>query len=187
METADDDCSACSDAVHNMTGTLLMAVLALIISTASLSWQIVLYLLGASRPVVQLQAGGLVEDEAIIMPIGAADSDQLKRHGFGIPVVAVTIQNRGRLAVSVTSWSIAFDNGAKFLPPKWYPNDQSPLPHRLDPGAEVTFLCELRRIEVAGAGMRDATKPPKYCRGSATFGTGKTVYSHTKLTFTPAR
>lgn len=166
-----------------MTSTFILAVLALIISTSSLTWQIVQYLLGASRPFVDLQAGGLVEGEAVIMPIEGTDFGQLDRMGFGTPVVAVQIQNRGRLAVSVTSWSITFDNGARFIPSDWYPNDKAPLPHRLEPGAEVIYLCDLHHIAASELDMRRSKKPAKSCRAAASFGTGKVVRSKTKLTF----
>jgi hypothetical protein len=164
-----------------MTGTLVVAIIALCVSTATLTWQIVLYLLGASRPKVELRIGGMNEMGAMTAPIGGIDLDQLVRQGYETLVLAVEVQNRGRLAVSITAWRIAFDNAASYTQPNWAPNDRVALPHRLEPGAEAIFLCPLSEVNVAARALRKSSKPPKSCRASVSFGTGKTVRSKTRM------
>ena len=44
-------------------------------------------------------------------------------------------------------------------------------------GDEVELLVELRRVEALAKAMRNTNKPVKWCRASASFGTGKTLQS----------
>ncbi|NYJ07039.1 hypothetical protein [Petropleomorpha daqingensis] len=164
-----------------MTGTFIIALLALVISTASLTWQVVQFILGASRPRVGLMIGGMNANGAVTAPVKGFRLEQLVRQGCSTPILAVQVQNRGRLAVSVTNWSISFDNKASYTLPSWQPNDRVSLPCRLEPGAEVTFLCPLDEVDAASRLLQASSKPPKWCQASASFGSGKTVRSRTHL------
>lgn len=164
-----------------MSAALVVAILALVISTASLTWQIVQFLLGASRPQVDLKIGAMSESGALTAPVEGFRLDQLMRQGYTTPLLAVEVRNRGRLAVSVTNWTIAFDNGASYTQPSWPPNDRVALPYRLEPGAEATFLCPLAEVDVAAHALQSLSKPPTSCRASASFGTGRTLRSKTRL------
>lgn len=161
-----------------MTGTLVVAIVALVVSTSTLTWQVVQYALSASRPQVNLRVGALNWDGAITGPASVIDLQALRAQGADQAVLAVEVRNRGRLATSVTGWSIAFDNGASFSYPGWKLNeDRAPLPHRLEPGAEVSFLCPLENVDRIAIGMRTANKPISSGRAAASFGDGRTKTS----------
>lgn len=161
--------------------TAVIALLALLIATLSLGWQIAMYLLNGSRPAVDLLAAAVGEADAVAIPIQVDALEQLGRQGLTTPALAVQVQNRGRTAVSVTRWGLTFSNEAFFLPPDWYPNEKNPLPYRLEPGADVVFLVELQRVTASEKLMRQTNKPVRWCRGSASFGTGRTLQSKTRL------
>lgn len=161
-----------------MTGTLVVAIVALGISTSTLTWQVVHYALSASRPQVNLRVGALNWGGAITGPASVIDLPALRAQGADQAVLVVEVRNRGRLATSVTGWSIKVDNGASFSFPGWKLNeDRAPLPHRLEPGAEVSFLCPLENVDRIAIGMRATSRPISSGRATASFGDGRTKMS----------
>jgi hypothetical protein len=168
-----------------VTGTLIVSIVALGLSATTLTWQVAQFVLGASRPVVELRYGAHNGFGALTAPVrvdrGAIDFEELTAQGYNQALLAVQVQNRGRLAVSVMNWSIAFDNGAFFNYPDWQLNDRTPLPFRLEPGAEATWLCPADAVHSAAQVFTAATR----ARASVSLGTGRIVKSNNYIVFDP--
>lgn len=106
---------------------LVLAVVALVLSVASLIWQIASHVLSGDRVVVS---------EGTAMPVGGIDYLPTCR--------SITAANRGRTAVTVTS--IALDVGAnQFAQVAMHivPQLSSALPVRLDPGDSASWAFPL--------------------------------------------
>jgi hypothetical protein len=90
-----------------ISGTLIVAIIALVISVSSLTWQIVLYLLGGARVRTELRVGALGMEGAVHLPVDdRVDFAELAQKGFPERVFGVQVRNVGRLAVSVTKWDV---------------------------------------------------------------------------------
>jgi len=98
---------------------------------------------------------------------------------LGDAMVAVTARNSGTSAVTITSWGIDVggENAVMFRPI----NFSTPLPHRLEPGAEATFHMPSDNLYERQA----ASKVPfAKMRPWVRLATGKTVFSRKGLPLT---
>jgi hypothetical protein len=170
-----------------VSGTLVVAILALTVSTSTLTWQIVQFILGSSRVSAELRYGAHNGSGAMTMPVGSSppNFDQLKSQGWTELVLAVQVRNSGRLAVSVTNWTIAFDNGGSFTVPSWSVNGHAPIPYRLEPGSEQTWLCPLADVMAAASAFDVTDKPTRHLRARAALGNGKIATSKNRLALRP--
>jgi hypothetical protein len=165
-----------------ISGTLIVAIIALVVSVSSLTWQIVLYLLGGARVRAVLRVGALGPGGAVHGPVDErVDFSQLAQQGYPEPVFAVQARNAGRLAVSVTKWDVAFDNGASFFQPGWHPNNDRPLPYRLEPGDEAVWFCPMAPVVAAAKAFASSSHPVRLVRARVGLGTGKTVTSKSAM------
>ena len=163
---------------------MVVAIIALVVSVSSLTWQIVLYLLGGARVRTELHIGALGAGTlAVHAPVGKpVDFAHLAQQGFDQPVFAVKARNAGRLAVSITKWDIAFDNGGACSYPQWDANNDRPLPYRLEPGDEVVWYCPAAPIRAAIDAFAAAGLPVRVLQAQVGLGgTGKTVTSKNAL------
>jgi hypothetical protein len=114
---------------------LIIAIVGLVLATASLTWQLVSFLLSGSRVRVGLRRGARDANGNMLhaAPKNWGDGNDMlaKSQGYGIPILAVTVHNRGRMAINVESVSAA--GGTWTIDQQSVPN--IPLPHRLEPGA----------------------------------------------------
>lgn len=163
---------------HRYLGTLIVAIIALVISVSSLTWQIVLYLLGGARVRTELRVGALGPSGVVHGPVAeGVDFTQLAQQGYPEPVFAVQARNSGRLAVSVTKWDVALENGASFFQPGWPPNADRPLPYRLEPGDEAVWFCPMAPVIAAAEAFASSSHPVRLVRARIGLGTGKSVTS----------
>ncbi len=154
----------------------MVAIIALAVSSSTLTWQVLQFLLSSSRPKVYLGLGAVRGNQLASGRLGVARIDDLLTQGFDTPVATVRVHNRGRMAVSVTSWGIDFRGGMGLSNLGHSANDHSPLPHRLDPGAEAQWVLPLQDVHALLDGMRDLGRAPSQCRARIGLGTGKTQY-----------
>jgi hypothetical protein len=152
-----------------ISGTLIVAILALVISTSSLTWQIVLYVLGGARVRTELRIGALGPGGAIHAPAEAPmDAAELAQQGYREPILAIQARNTGRLAVSVTNWDVAFDNGGAVSQPGWHVNNAYPLPYRLEPGHEAVWMCPASLVQAAIEAFAPSSHPVGLMRARLT-------------------
>lgn len=137
-----------------MTGTLVVAIIALVVAVVGLTWQIVQFLLAGGRVSVELRIGATNGSMVVAGTAGqvSQDFEVHARQGLDIPVLGVLVRNRGRLAVSITGWEVVFDGdgGGSISTLDWQVNAGHPLPFRLEPGAEVSWFSRLDQV-AAGA------------------------------------
>lgn len=100
-----------------MDGNLWVAVLGVVLATASLAWQAATYALTGGRVRVLLRVGAV--DVAGNGMITAAPSSlrqdwlaNLAEQGYPRPIVAVRVANIGRQPVTVASWCLKSPHGA---------------------------------------------------------------------------
>jgi hypothetical protein len=165
-----------------ISGTLIVAILALITSVSSLTWQVVLFLLGGSRIRTELRIGALGPGGAVHSPPDAPmDAAELTAQGYTEPVFAVQVQNRGRLAVSVTKWDVVLDNGSSFFQPGWHVNKAYSLPYRLEPGDEAIWFCPAMPVHAAIKVLASSSRPVRLIRARVGLGTGRSVTSKNSM------
>lgn len=155
--------------------TLGIAVAGLVVAVIGLTWQVVQHRLTGSVVVVELLAGALGRGGAATGPIGTFDASMFASQGFTTPILAIRGRNRGRLAVDVTGWDVLTGDGFGYTLPGFGPNPQ--VPHRLEPGAAVTFYCPLADVAALFATKRTVGKTDERVRGSLSLGTGEVVRS----------
>lgn len=117
---------------------LVLSIVALIVGAASLMWQVISW--KRSGPVVG---------------VTATQSLPIFDHGPLDWYVAVTAQNSGRAPVTVTGWGLRFPDGQTFVMVRNLPWS-APLPHRLDAGAEGSWMIPTDEVkkECAARGVR---------------------------------
>jgi hypothetical protein len=162
-----------------MSGTLFVAVVALALSAASLTWQLALYALSGSRPRVELLIGATDGFGIVSGPAGSEfapqDLNLYTSQGFSEPLAGVRVRNRGRLAVSVTSWGIGVGGGFTVSLPGYAINRDAPIPYRLEPGAQASWYLPLSDVLAA---MRAAAGQPYSLRAQASLGDGREIRGH---------
>ncbi len=166
-----------------MSATLIVAVIALVLSVGSLTWQIAQFLLAGSRVSAELQIGAHSGSAVALRPADRRpDWDRLAAEGFTEAVLGVTARNKGRIGVTVMSWKVVFDNGLSFSLADYRPNNDKPMPYRLEPGDEVTWLCPAAAVMAAGRSWREAIGDhPGRIRARVTLGTGKEITGETAI------
>lgn len=133
---------------------LVISVLALVLSVASLTWQIATHHLNGDRVVVQLGTS---------IPVGAA--------GFLPNCRSITARNRGRTAVTVTSVAVDVGNGKTAqIGAQLVGALSDPLPHRLEPGASASWAYPITVDDEIRRNYRRV-------RALVCLGTGRTIYS----------
>jgi hypothetical protein len=169
-----------AEADTGISGTLIVAIIALVISVSSLTWQVVLYLLGGARVRTELRIGALGSGTlAVHAPVDKpVDFAHLGQQGFDQPVFVVQVRNAGRLAASITKWDIAFDNGGACSLPTWHVNNDRPLPYRLEPGDEAGWYCPVAGVRAAMDAFAATGMPVRFLRARVGLGgTGKNITS----------
>lgn len=133
--------------------TLVIAVVGLILSVASLCWQIAQHRLSGPRVRVELLWGGIAHDRAVTGPIQGT-LEVFRHAGVDTAVVAVKGRNHGRLPIDITGFTVEMDGGGGYSLPGWQPNPS--LPHRLESGSEVTFYVPFEDLQAAVAVFQSA-------------------------------
>jgi hypothetical protein len=162
-----------------VSGTLVVAIVGVALSTSALGSQIAQFVLSGSRVKAQIQVGAAGVGGALLGPPSPNfDWQQLIRQGYDQPVLAVTARNLGRTSVSVTGWRIIFDSGLQYFEPASDLNHDRPVPYTLAPGTEVTWLCPMEPLAAAEhAWNATQPEPAGAARARVLLGTGKVVTS----------
>ncbi len=154
--------------------TTVVAVLGFALACLSLGWQVATYVLAGARISCELRAGSAGVGGAVTAPVGDIDFRHLRQQGYDRPVAGVVARNKGRLPINVQRYSSETELGFSFQ--QFDMPHNPPLPYRLDPGAEVTFLTDLHNIVLLFRSAEDVhgKKSTKRVRGVIGLANGKT-------------
>jgi hypothetical protein len=166
--------------------TLIVAILALVVASASLTWNVVQFLLGGSRPTALLVVGALAPGGMVTMEAGSDTAKELDRlaatDGYNQGVIGVRVINRGRAPTTVQRWEIKTDDPSGISLNPLGESIGPPLPHVLAAGAQETWVTDLAhaaRLAAATAGTFNRPLPPVY--GVVELGTGRALRSKRSL------
>lgn len=162
-----------------MSGTLIVAIVALAVSSFSFAWQLAQYALTGARVRLEMVVGASDGQTVVHQSAGKAfDWNRMAAQGFTAPVVGMTIRNRGRLPISITSWAFPFETGPSVgLIGLGRLNPGKTLPHRLDAGAAETWFADAGDFSRAAAAWRSIGKEPGRLFATVDLATGKSVRS----------
>jgi hypothetical protein len=135
-----------SDAVT--VAAFVLGVIGTVFAAASLTWQVVSFLLQSARPkltpvVGLLTPGGLVTNDA------SRDVRESLVHAAtqlppGPLIIGVKVVNAGRAPFHVAGWAIRADPGGTSLVPVDVPVGGTEVPHDIPPGASAMFITEMQ-------------------------------------------
>ncbi len=156
------------------TVTLVIAVVGLVLSVASLTWQVSTFLLSGARVRCELRHVGVAPGRtwASVPPRNPLRlPPELTEQGFTDERLAVIARNVGRLPVSVERYALMFGAGINFGSVR--PESHEPqLPHRLEPGEQATWMLSLAEARDI---VSHARKGPQRAWMTVELGNGKTV------------
>lgn len=150
--------------------TLVLAVVGLVISVISLTWQVIQHSLTGSRVRAELLLGGFGFGGVVTGPFDM-DRSVLASQGVSEWVLAIQVRNRGRMPVDVGSCEVEFESGGAYNRAGWHANPN--LPYRLEPGSSQSFYVPLADVEKALEIMNRGRR----VRGRVGLGDGRTVYT----------
>jgi hypothetical protein len=158
-----------------MTGleaaTLVIAVLALLASVISLTWQVVEWKLNGSVVKVELLAGAAGQGGVAAGSVKNFSPSSLSREGFVEMLFIVRARNVGRSAVDITHWSVASPKGFALALTAYRLNRN--LPYRLESGSKVDFHVPMQDVFRLVAAVSAVAGPRKKVRGVITLATGR--------------
>lgn len=159
--------------------TLGIASLGVLLGAASLGWQAATHVLTGGRVKTTLKVGALADSGQgmVLTPADRVTPDTLQRaaaQGYSQPIIAVEVRNVGRLAVTVSRWSIKSSHGVSYIP---IGESLGPtLPHRLDAGESATWALDLgAAIQLAKTSTEVLSKngKPAHIRGVVELADGR--------------
>lgn len=157
------------------------------LATLSLVWQALTFFLTGPRVKVRLaeglrapHGGVLIAPPSIYTESGRA---ALEADGYTEHVLAVSARNAGREPISLSRWSLRFGNSAVFTYPGGVGNP--PLPHRLQPAADVMWLASLEDVVPYVANFVDQGQHARTVRGEVDDALGKTTVSRQRIIVSP--
>jgi hypothetical protein len=153
--------------------TLVIAVVGLVLSAVSVTWQVLQHRLSGPRVRVELLWGGIGGGRVVTGPIrGTLDSfaGGFPNSQAVEPIAAVRGRNIGRLPVDVTAFAVEFDGGHSVGFPGWNLNPTSP--HTLKPGSAVVFYLPLNLVDATIRAGHDNLRSHGQIRGSLDLATG---------------
>lgn len=109
-----------------MTTPEILSIVAIVMSSITLSWQVVSW----------RRTGAVVKVTARVAFVV----------GNPVSLVSVKARNSGRTAVTVTGWGFRFPAGDGIVQAQPLPISAE-IPHRLEPGAEASWFMELDAIK----------------------------------------
>jgi hypothetical protein len=162
--------------------TLVIAVLGLALSVASLSWQAAAFVLSGSRVKVELRHGAQ-DGVGNLMhgPPGTHDARLLASQGFVHELLGVQVRNVGRMPVDVEKVEAVLPKGIRFSHPQGHLGPS--LPHRVQPHSSQTWFLDMQPIRKAVYANAQtfglpATQPVYVAVG---LGTGKTAETNQRI------
>jgi hypothetical protein len=126
---------------------LVIAVVGLALSVASIVWQAAQYLLTGGRVRLELLRGAMGRGLITTNRPDRWDGGAMAAQGFTAEILAVRVRNVGRLPVVVEGVSVAIDGGTKVGQTS---QGASPnLPHRLEGGSSELFFLPFNLVKQA--------------------------------------
>jgi len=122
-------------------GTLVIAVLGLVLSILSLIWQAATYLLSGSRGRAELKHGARNAD---VVVSGHPGWKRVAAQGLDEEVIGIEVRNAGRMAATIDSVHAALPRGTKTTMLQSIIGP--PLPHRLDPQSVASWFLPLAPV-----------------------------------------
>lgn len=128
--------------------TLIVAILGLVLAVVSLAWQIAQHQLAGPRVRVRLLWGCMGNGRVATGPVEGT-LDAFRHSGISHPVFVMAVEGRnvGRMPIDVTGFGVELNGFISYSLAGWQHNPA--LPHRLEPGSEVTFYVPLEDIQRA--------------------------------------
>lgn len=153
--------------------TLIIAVVGVVLSLGSLTWQVVQFSLTGYRVRVQLKIGALGRG-GVASGRFSGDLEVVMSQGFQTPVVIVEATNVGRSPVTIREYSIELGNGFAYSEPG-IPGSAT-VPHRLEPGEHAAFFASMDAVAQASQVTYESNlKAPQRVRARVALSTGKAI------------
>jgi hypothetical protein len=154
---------------------LIVAIVGLVLSVASLTWQTAMFVMSGSRVRASLLHGARGPGGVASGPPGKVRFEQLVAQGFTQEVIGIQTRNVGRLAVQIVGVAAVLQSGVRVTQ---LPGTVGPeLPHRLEAQSTGTWFlpaAPVRAAVKATSGIGNGKDPCK-CWMVAELGNGKTV------------
>lgn len=138
--------------------SLVIALLALVVSTLALGWQVASFVLSGRRPTAFVSLGGgssADPDTHLVFSLAAKGRKRVPAGGlvrvarsgsFDVPLVGVTVVNRGRMAMYVSGISFRWPDKSVWVPGEKVRFFWTELPCVLEPGQRESWLVDLRTL-----------------------------------------
>ena len=170
----------------------VLACIALVISLASVGWQVVTFVGSGSRVTARLKLGlyDAAMTMAIVLPLtktAFTDSKSVIDRGYSTRCLVVEVSNIGRIGVDVIRCRAKLTNGAILDPLSSVPANPKPNT-RLEPGQTQIWYIPLSPlqgvVDVAHAGRMPNSSPVQKAWGLIELGTNKEIRTKDEWTFT---
>ncbi|SRR6266567_2577895 len=142
--------------------TLIIAVLGLVLSVASLTWQAATFVLSGSRVRADLKHGAANAGGVVHGPPGSQPLASLAAQGFTEEVIGVQVRNEGRLATTIDKVEASLANGLKVNLFGALPGPS--LPHRLEPQSSAVWFMPAAPVRAAVAASAQVLKRADPCQ-----------------------
>jgi hypothetical protein len=154
--------------------TLVVAIIGALTGVASLVWAMVAHLTTGVRAAVELSCGWVTPDSFLSFDPATVKQRPFGEGVTGRPVFGVTVRNRGRLPLVVTSLGVG-TTAVSLL--RFEDPYSPPLPHELGVSAEATWFAPAHDLVTLLAASQHAKLPTTELQASARLGTGKSIKS----------
>jgi len=139
--------------------TLAIAVLSLVLSVVSLTWQAATFVLSGSRVRAYLTRGARNADVVVTAPSGW---QQLAAQGLTEEVIGIEVRNVGRLAASIDTVHAALAGGTKTT--MLQSISGPPLPHRLEPQSSAAWYLPAAPVRAAVGAQAEVLRRANPCK-----------------------
>lgn len=161
------------------TAALVIGLIGLVLSAASITWQAATFVLSGGRVKVDLRLGAMHHTGAGMVhgPVSDQVSPEINaRQGYTHPIIGVRVRSVGRLPVTVTEWSIfETHKGMSFNP---IGSSIGPtLPYRMEAGSSEVWTVDaesIRGLIEVCAEHYDIPLSQIAVKGRVTLGDGRT-------------
>lgn len=159
----------------------VLGVVATVLATSSLAWQVVTFLRRRPRPKLTPVVGRLTPDGLITNDASSDVRDHLLDAAEQLDdsplIIGVKVSNAGRAAFHVAGWAIRAEPGGTSLVPfqeTGKPIAGAEVPHDIPPGESATFLTELQHAHRFAAAVEEGHDQPR--RIALTVSSGPRTY-----------
>lgn len=164
--------------------TFVIAVLALVISTLSLAWNIAQWFLNGSRVKVEIGISTVIGSDRLNISTHPIELETFKDHGGARLVLAVDVRNVGRLTTQVREVTMSVEGSGLTMSGGWESSGfrfaGPDLPFGVDAYRQESWLFDWLAVEGLSAAIH-AIRPPGdvLIRASVLLVDGKLIESNT--------